>query len=97
MGAYFYFYYQINDYLQLLIANSRAVGTNIRKVLYPLYQMGLAAEGNPKAFLLFTGMSVLLFAAVYYALSPQFYPYHHNETRSGQSKISGKSACMSAP
>ena len=34
LGAYFYFYYQINDYLQLLIANSRAVGTNIRKVLY---------------------------------------------------------------
>lgn len=71
-GAYFYFYYQINDYLQLLIANSRAVGTNIRKVLYPLYQMGLAAEGNPKAFLLFAGMSVLLFVAVYYALSRSF-------------------------
>lgn len=92
LGAYFYFYYQINDYLQLLIANSRAVGTNIRKVLYPLYQMGLAAEGNPKAFLLFTGMSVLLFARSLLCALPQFYPYHHNETRSGQSKISGKSA-----
>lgn len=97
MGAYFYFYYQINDYLQLLIANSRAVGTNIRKVLYPLYQMGLAAEGNPKAFLLFTGMSVLLFARSLLCALPQFYPYHHNETRSGQSKISGKALHVSFP
>ena len=46
IGLYVYGYSQISRYLQLLLANSETVAETVKEVLYPLYQMGLAAKGN---------------------------------------------------
>lgn len=55
LGGYFYLYSNLNTWMQLLIANSEAVGKNIKNALYPLFQMGRGALGNGLSFLIFTG------------------------------------------
>lgn len=70
--AYFYVCAQMNNYLQLILVNSSAVGSTIRKAVYPLYQMGLAASGNIASFLIFAAMVILLFALIYLLLSVSF-------------------------
>lgn len=72
LAAYFYLYSRMNDYLQLLILNSEAVGETVRQVLFPLYQMGLAAQGNPVAFAWFVLCTLIPFGAVYWVLSRSF-------------------------
>lgn len=72
LAAYFYFYSRINTYLQLIIANSEAVGASMRTYLYPLYQMGLGLEGSFVPFLIFTAITAALFAVIYLILSRSF-------------------------
>lgn len=86
LGGYFYLYSNLNTWMQLLIANSEAVGKNIKNVLYPLFQMGRGALGNGLSFLIFTGITAVLFGAVYLILSLSF---HKN--RFGQEKARQKS------
>ncbi len=73
LGGYFYLYSNLNTWMQLLIANSEAVGKNIKNVLYPLFQMGRGALGNGLSFLIFTGITAVLFGAVYLILSLSFH------------------------
>lgn len=72
LGAYFYFFSQADELLQQIILTSASIGANVRTALYPLYQMGLAAEGDPLAFLIFAVIVLVLFAAVYVVLSRSF-------------------------
>ena len=72
LGVYFAVYFRINSYLQMILTNSEAIGKNIKTILYPLYQMGLAAEGEAKAFVIFAAMVLALSGMVYTVLSRSF-------------------------
>lgn len=84
IGAYYYFYMQAYQYLQLLLVNSAQVGQIIKTVLYPLYQMGLASCGNVISCIIFTLLVGLLFAVIYAILSRSF--YHLATTKRGGTK-----------
>lgn len=70
--AYYYFYSQAHSMLQMLLQNVEEVGGKIKVALYPLYQMGLAAQGNPLSMLIFTAIIGALFLIVYFVLSHSF-------------------------
>lgn len=72
IAAYYYFYAQAYSMLQSLLVNVEAIGEKMKSVLYPLYQMGLAAEGNFLSMLIFTAIIGLLFFIVYTVLSRSF-------------------------
>ena len=72
IAAYYYVYSKASAMLQTLLQNIAAVGEKIRSVLYPLYHMGLAAEGNPLSMLIFTAIIAGLFLVVYLVLSRSF-------------------------
>ena len=71
-GLYFFFYYQFNNYVQLLITNSKSVGESIKSVLYPIYQMGMGATGDILGFVIFTAITLAFFAVIYRILSLSF-------------------------
>ena len=72
LAAYYYLYFQMNHYLQLIVANSQAVGQTMKVALYPLYQMGLACLGSGVALVVFGIIVLLAFGAVYAVLSRSF-------------------------
>ena len=72
IAAYYYFYMRAYSMLQSILANPQAVGSSIKSVLYPFYQMGLAAEGHALSMLIFTVIIAALFAIVYLVLSRSF-------------------------
>ena len=69
---YFYAYSKINTYLQLILVNSEAVGATVKKALYPLYQMGMAAAGSWTSLLIFAALVLVFFALIYLLLSVSF-------------------------
>lgn len=72
IAAYYYFNAQAYSILQNILADPQTAGENIKSILYPLYHMGLAAEGNVISMLIFTAIAAVLFAVVYLALSRSF-------------------------
>lgn len=72
IGAYFYFCGSASDILQSLLLNPANAAEKVRGIAYPLYQMGLATEGNVLSMLIFTMMILVLFCVVYFALQHSF-------------------------
>ena len=72
IAAYYYVYGKAYSILQSILANAEAVGDRLKSVLYPLYQMGRAAEGNIPSMLIFTAIIGGLFLIVYAVLSHSF-------------------------
>ena len=72
IAAYYYFYMKAYSMLQSILADPQTVGGSIKSVLYPFYQMGLAAQGHALSMLIFTVIVAVLFALVYLALSRSF-------------------------
>lgn len=72
IAAYYYVYAQAYQILGVIVANPQAVGDKIRSILYPFYQMGLAAEGNVVSMLIFTAIVGVIFALIYAILSYSF-------------------------
>ena len=72
LGLYFFVYYQFNNYVQLLITNSKSVGESVKSVLYPIYQMGMGATGDVMGFVIFTAITIAFFALIYWILSLSF-------------------------
>ena len=70
--TYYYVYSQAYSMLQTILSNAAAVGNTMKSALYPLYQMGLAAEGNILSMLIFTAIIGALFLIVYAVLSRSF-------------------------
>lgn len=70
--AYYYVYGKAYSILQTILQNSEAVGNRMKSVLYPLYHMGLAAEGSIVSMLIFTAIIAVLFTIVYIVLSRSF-------------------------
>lgn len=72
IAAYYYVYSRAYSMIQTLLVNAQAFGQKIRTALYPLYQMGLAAEGNLLSMAVFTAIAGMLFLIVYVVLSRSF-------------------------
>ena len=72
LAAYYYLYMKAYGMLQSLLAAPELTGDFIRGRLYLLYQMGLAAEGNTPALLIFTAMVLVLFAIVFLVLARSY-------------------------
>lgn len=69
---YYYVWSKAYSLLQALLMNVEAIGSRMKSILYPLYQMGLAAEGNLLSMVIFTAIIGALFAATWFVLSRSF-------------------------
>ncbi len=72
IAGYYLLYAKAYTMLQAILANPERVSNSIRKGLYPLYHMGLAAEGSIPSMLFFTAIITILFGIVYLVLSRSF-------------------------
>ena len=72
LACYFSFFSQSTLILQNILMNPESVGASLKGVLYPLYHMGLAAEGNVLSMLIFTAIMLAIFVVVYAVLSHSF-------------------------
>ncbi|MDO5331767.1 MAG: hypothetical protein Q4E99_03725 [Bacillota bacterium] len=74
MSAYYYINFNSQKYLTMLAENSLGIGEKIESSIfgYPLYQMGMAAAGNPRSLIICAVLSIAFFAIVYYVLNKTF-------------------------
>jgi len=72
IAGYYYLWGQAYSMLQSLLLNAERIGGKMKTALYPLYHMGLAAEGKPLSMLIFTAIIGALFVMVYVVLSRSF-------------------------
>lgn len=72
MGAYYFIYARAYQIIQSILEAPEKVGNSVKGILYPLYQMGLGAEGNALSFLIFTLIIAALFVVTYLVLSRSF-------------------------
>ena len=70
--AYYYLYARAYSLLQVLLLNLETVGSRLKVVLYPLYHMGMAAQGNILSMIIFTIIVVAAFVIAYWVLSRSF-------------------------
>jgi len=74
--AFFFVYFNVinkaNEFLQLILVNAEQLGGTVKTFLFPLYHMGLGAEGSTLSFILFASIILALFCVVYLALSKSF-------------------------
>lgn len=59
IGVFYYVYWNLYNYMQLIISNADAVGGVMKIVMFPYYLMGLACKGNLFGFV---GFAVLMAA-----------------------------------
>lgn len=72
IAAYYYVYAMAYSFLQTLLLNLETIGSNLKTVLYPLYHMGLAAEGKIFSMLIFTVIVMAAGVITYLVLSHSF-------------------------
>ncbi len=72
IAAYYYLYARAYSFIQVILLNPEAVGSRLKIVFYPLYHMGMAAQGNILSMIVFTAMVVAALGIVYLILSSSF-------------------------
>ncbi len=72
LGIYYFVYFKINSLLQSLIMYSDEVSKAIKSWALPIYHLGLGASGNIISLLIFTAITVTLFAICILILSRSF-------------------------
>lgn len=72
IGGYYYLCGSAGDFLQSVILNPENVAGKVRGIVYPLYHMGLAAEGNVLSMLIFTLIIMILSGVVYLVMQHSF-------------------------
>ena len=89
LALYFYFFSQINRYLQILIQNIESFGAKIRGFLFPVYHFGLAISGkNLSSLILFILCAIIPFALVYALLAHNF--IRISTTKKGAARVKYK-------
>lgn len=71
LGVYYFCYFKLNTFLQYLSQNASLVGEKLQPI-WPLYVFGQAACGDGGYMLLFTLMSLALFALTLYIMAKSF-------------------------
>ncbi|MBQ9029963.1 MAG: hypothetical protein IJ106_00740 [Parasporobacterium sp.] len=72
IGAIYYVQFNSSRLIRSLVENAETVAERIRGWGYPLYAPGLSMTGNVPAFLVFLGITAVLFGIAYYAVSKSF-------------------------
>lgn len=73
IGAYFFFYSKLNEYIQMIIVNGTAIAKSVYGAALPVYWLGSAiSDSNAVNLLIFILCAVIPFAVVYYVLSATF-------------------------
>lgn len=72
MGAYFYFYSNLNTLITDLVATGALIGEKIQGSAYPLYLFGKIGTGDGIALLIFAAAIAALFALTAWLLSRSF-------------------------
>ena len=72
LAAYYYLYARAYSLIQVLLLNLETVGSRLKAILYPLYHMGMAAQGNILSMIVFTLIVAAALAIVYLILSRSF-------------------------
>ena len=72
MVGYYFLYSKAINYLTDIMADPTDVASKVKNVLFPLYHMGLAAEGKILSMCIFTGIFAALFGVVWLVLSHNF-------------------------
>lgn len=72
IAAYYYIYGKAYSMLQTFLTNAEQYGKKLQTVLYPMYHMGLAAEGKLLSMAIFLGIVVALLLLIYGILSRNF-------------------------
>lgn len=72
IAAYYYLYARAYSFIQMLLLNLDTVGSRLKTALYPLYHMGMAAQGNVLSMIIFMAIVAAAFAIVYLVLSRSF-------------------------
>lgn len=71
-AVYYYMCSHAYVVLQMLVQDAAGIGARMKAWVYPLYQMGLAAEGDALAMLIFAAMAGALLAVVWLVLERSF-------------------------
>lgn len=71
-GLYYYFIFQAGNYISGIIAASEDIGNAFKSWVFPVYCFGIAAEGNPLAFVGFTLATAALFLITMFIMSKTF-------------------------
>jgi len=71
LGAYYFVYFKINSYLQLIVQNVEKYSNSISKYFF-LLQLGELFTGKIDSFLIISAISLVFFALVYFILSISF-------------------------
>ncbi len=72
IGVYMYAYSRIYELLLDLLTHAQSIADGVKSILYPFYQLGLAATGDGLAMLIFTAMVAGVFLVTYLVLSHNF-------------------------
>lgn len=72
IGAYYSVYFRMNTLLQKLAQNGEQISQSIKKWVYPIYQLGLAATGKRVPMLVFCLISIASAALCVFILSRTF-------------------------
>ncbi len=72
MGVYMVAYSRIYELLMDVLTHAESIANGAKNILYPFYQMGLAATGDGVAMLIFTAMVAGVFLLTYLVLSHNF-------------------------
>lgn len=95
VAGYYYFCFHMTGFFMSIVTNAEAIGNGIRTWGNLLYQLGLAADGNGKAMLIFCGVTMVLFGLCFFVLAKTF---TRIVTKThGVEKKSGKVTIKSAP
>ena len=71
-GLYYFVCFRMSDFMEALVTNSGAVSQGMKTWGNFFYQLGRAADGGIVPMLLFTGVTLALFALCFYVLSRSF-------------------------
>lgn len=72
IACYYFFYSKAYSMLQTILLHAENVGNKIKKPLFLLYNMGLAAEGHAAPMLIFAAATAIIFIIIYTVLSYSF-------------------------
>ena len=72
VGAFYYVYWNLYNYMQLIIANADVVGGALKLFLYPFYLMGNASAGSIVSFVLYAVMMLAIMAIVVKLVAANF-------------------------
>ena len=92
MGIYYFVYFRMNTLLTQMAAKADAVAQTVRTRIYLAYQFGQAAAGNGFAMLIFTAITLALFALCMWLMSRSFVRLVTADTGTAKTKYKEKAA-----